>query len=269
MKEQSKTIKKLNKTALDLKKLSLKYKNMLKKHKNIENINSANQTSKDFCKMLLVPRCSSAEWPEKQRDLAQNINFKSATCYNFMRNTLEFNLPSQSSLNRWIPLKNLQPGFNISLLTNLKNQILKMTDDEKLCSILMDEIKIKKELTYNQVTDEVDGFIDFGDGDRNNNTGDHILVFMVRGIVTNWKYILSYYVSGNCTEGETLKDILLKNIQLTLDLNLNVKAIICDQGSNNRKCFRLLKITTDEPFFKFQNHKIYAIFIFTYVLRVL
>lgn len=46
-------------------------------------------------------------------------------------------------------------------------------------------------LTYNAVTDEIDGFVNTGHS-KNQNIADHALVFMVRGIKKKFKQPIMY-----------------------------------------------------------------------------
>lgn len=62
--------------------------------------------------MLLCPRYNSQPYPEEQKNLAMNIHYKSNSTYNFLRNRLDLNLPSKSSITNWTPIKHLTPGYN-------------------------------------------------------------------------------------------------------------------------------------------------------------
>lgn len=57
-----------------------------------------------------------------------------------------------------------------------------------------------------------------------------------------------------------MSELLLKVIQRLLDCGLHVKAIICDQGTNNVAALKLLKVTKDKPFFEVNERRIYSIF---------
>ena len=80
----------------------------------INNIEYANENTKEFCKMLLKPK--NTTYTEKQKNLALNLNYKSNSCNNFMRQSLNLQLPSRSSIFQWTPIKKLQPGFNELLI---------------------------------------------------------------------------------------------------------------------------------------------------------
>ena len=52
----------------------------------------------------------------------------------------------------------------------------------------------------------------------------------------------------------------MKNLEKTFDTGIIIRAITSDQGSNNRCCYRLLGVTTSEPYFSYENKRIYALF---------
>lgn len=74
--------------------------------------------------------------------------------------------------------------------------------------------------------------MDYGDR-REKVLAKQACVFMLRGIFKNWKYVLSYYVSGSGVHGKDLADMLINNVKMALHLGLNVRAVVCDQGKLN------------------------------------
>ena len=61
--------------------------------------------------------------------------------------------------------------------------------------LMIDEISIRKDLVCNVLRDIVDGFYDLGGSDRKQILGKDICVFMLRGLLSNWKYVLNYFVT--------------------------------------------------------------------------
>lgn len=52
-------------------------------------------------------------------------------------------------------------------------------------------------------------------------------------------------------KGVILKQILEDGVTRLLATGLDVRAVVADQGSNNRKAFALLGVTESRPFFSF------------------
>ena len=80
----------------------------------------------------------------------------------------------------------------------LKRKAKLMNKNEKMCSLMLDEMSIKKGLKYDPSTDTVEGYEDFGTK-GSSKIASHALVFMLRGITSNWKQPISYYLSDVST----------------------------------------------------------------------
>lgn len=52
----------------------------------------------------------------------------------------------------------------------------------------------------------------------------------------------------------------MEAVQRLLDCGFIIKAVICDQGSNNVAALKLLNVEKDKPFFEINGKKIYSIF---------
>ena len=78
----------------------------------------------------------------------------------------------------------LQPGFLHGVLYLLKGKTAEMTPQEKMCSLVIDEMAIKGHLDYNRRTDSIDGLA--GDGSK----ARQAMVFMVRAIAGTWKQVV-------------------------------------------------------------------------------
>lgn len=89
---------------------------------------------------------------------------------------------------------------------------------------------------------------------------NHALVLMLRGINSNWKQPIAYFlISSNCT-GDDLKDIILLTIYRFQNIELNIKVFITDQGSKFTCLSKDLYISPDIPFFEVDEKKIVYIF---------
>lgn len=143
-----------------------------------------------------------------------------------------FILPSPITLSRLISCAGLRPGINKRIFNQLKKRAQKMTENEKLCILLFDEISITPHYDYNRKRDAITGFINNGK-QTNRNIADHALVFMLRGFVNNYKQPLAYtFCKGTTSKGD-LK-LLIKNIISELQqCGFYVLATVCDQGTTN------------------------------------
>ena len=96
----------------------------------------------------------------------------------------------------------------------------------------------------------MEGFEDFGDHGHSEFVANHASIFMVRGLKTNWKQPVGYFLSSGPIPSERLYSLFLDCIDELQKIGLDVKVVIADQGSNNRSAFtKFLKVTEQEPFF--------------------
>jgi len=60
--------------------------------------------------------------------------------------------------------------------------------------VACNELSIKKNLTYNSSSDIIDGLKHLQE--RSNNLGTHICVFILKGLFSNCKFVLNYFVTA-------------------------------------------------------------------------
>jgi hypothetical protein len=93
-----------------------------------------------------------------------------------------------------------------------------------------------------------------------NKIGNSALVFYLRGLYYKWKFPFYYYISAGPIVKEKLKQIVEGVIEKLLSISIKPRAIVCDQGSNNRGAFALLGTNKERPYFFVKNSKIYTLY---------
>lgn len=68
----------------------------------------------------------------------------------------------------------------------MKLKLKTMTAEQRICSLVFDEMAIKKHLDYNKRTDSIDGLCPDGSPAR------QAMVFMVRAISGKWKQVRDF-----------------------------------------------------------------------------
>lgn len=196
-------------------------------------------------------------WEQKEREFAISFFYKSPSAYVFLRKK-GIILPSTSTLRRWIGT--FKTGIDENIKQLLKLKCSSMNKLEKNCVLAFDEMSIKELLEYNRKLDIIEGFEDLGPLGRNSKTATHALVFSIRGLFKNWKMPFSYYFCHGSLNQHNLKLLIEYNLKNLFGMGYNPRAIVCDQGTNNRGAFKLLGVTSDIPYFFFDSHKIFGIF---------
>lgn len=224
-----------------------------------------NDNAKVFARMLLI---KNKTYSKEEKWISQNLFFRNAALYNFMRETLDFHLPHPTSLYKWMEIKNISTGFHEEVLTKIKEKVDQLPKISKNVVLIFDEISIEENITYNNFKDRIDGFVDYGNGKREPTRGKTICVFMIRGLCCNFKYILNYVVSSTSCPVLELKEQIFKCLDVCAKLGISVRALTCDQGSTNRSLFSKLGHkgeqgsiqNTNNNWFVYEGKKIYLCF---------
>ena len=69
-----------------------------------------------------------------------------------------------------------------------------MQDIDQNCILIFDKMVIKKCLNFHPKRQIIEGFQDLGFLGRNLAVGTQVLVFMLRGLFTNWKQPLFFFI---------------------------------------------------------------------------
>ena len=191
-----------------------------------------------------VPR--GRRWSSQQKAFSLSLLHSSPKTYKLLRKV--FALPSPRILKKAMQAIQVYPGINTNILEALRIKTSKMSAQDKLVAIMIDEISIRECLSYDQSRDVIEGVTE-GES-RGEELANHALVFMVRGIVRKWKQPLAYYLSSGPMTGAEMKPLLLACIDSLQSIGLKVMLCVCDQGSNNRNLYETqLGVTVESPIF--------------------
>lgn len=96
-------------------------------------------------------------------------------------------------------------------------------------------------LTYTH-KDEICGFVDLQD--KTNQFADHVLVFMIKGVVHKWQQPIAYYFCEGATSGVKLKQILKEIVTKVGETGLIPLALVSDQGAAFQSALKNLQEET-------------------------
>jgi len=163
---------------------------------------------------------------------------QSGSCYKLLSKL--FTLPSATTLKCLLRTISLQPGINKFIFEHLRQHIAQMRDEkDKLCILMWDEMSLEANLQYDQLNDKIIGFEDWGHR-RTSLIADHVLVFMVRGILKGWKFPLSYNFCKGQTKSAQLIRCIKEIIKELTQAGLTIIATVCDQGGPNMTSIKKL-----------------------------
>lgn len=110
-------------------------------------------------------------------------------------------------------------------------------------------MSIKTNLYCNHSKDHIIGF-NQSNACRTYEPAKYVLVLMIRGINHNWKQPIAYYLVSNSCSGSDLSLIIFSIIRQLRNININVKCLITDQGSNFIRFSNSNHVSPKEPFFE-------------------
>lgn len=205
-------------------------------------------------------------WCSQNKALALGLYFHSPKGYKYCRNVLR--LPSVRSLQLWLQRVPLRVGFYPEIFDLVKRRAASFSRPERACTIVFDEMHIKKELSYNPSCDRFEGLEEFGSGEQGKNLANKALVFMAKGIQTPWKQPLGYFFANKGTPAGVLKDLLLRCYTSLVDAGLEPVAVVCDQGSQNLSVFYQL-VTAEQPYIDINGKRLFFLFDVPHLLKCL
>lgn len=135
------------------------------------------------------------------KSIAISLHRASGKAYRFLSKL--FILPSKAALHSYISQMPTAAGISQGALHIIKSKVAHMSEQEKLCTLCMDEVSLKTNLYYDVTKDRVVGLEDFQQGYRTNKVATSALVFFIRSISGKWKQPLGYaLVNGGCPTDE-------------------------------------------------------------------
>lgn len=224
----------------------------------------------DFIKSQFVnAKRHKPRWTTQNKVFALALYKKGPRCYTFFQKFIK--LPSKSTLQKFLQKIPFKTGINDSFLQRLKIRVSKFNPDDRVISLIFDEIALSQNLTYSRCDDEIVGYLDLGSLGRQNILANHALVFMIQGIRKNWKQPFTYYFTKDTISSSSLKCLVVETITALQSIGLRVLCTICDQGVTNRTAIKMLIeekiIDKTEPYFICNNQKIFTLFDTPHLLK--
>jgi len=225
-----------------------------------KNMKFLNDDQRQHLQSVVKYRNKGITWSLETLRLAFRMRFVCGVQgYEFIRQ-LGYPLPAYRTLCNRVCHAQFRPGVQSDVLEWLSCKIKTMTNYEKDCTLMLDEMQVRKALEYDKglssflgrVSDDVvqnkqrikDDCIELA---------NHVLVFMVRGLTSNWKQVVAYYLTGDSVAGSVLWE-LTRNIIVDLGkINVNVRAVVSDMGSCNRAMWKVVGIEATKDVLKSSN----------------
>lgn len=206
---------------------------------------------------LLNVKKKGRRWSPEMKTFALNLYFHGPQAYRLVAEDIE--LPTVRSVKRWLSKIPMKPGIIPGVLTTIQNAVENWSTQDRVCSLLFDEVSINALLQYDAMHDTVIGFADDGIN-RTPRIANAAFVMVLSGISKSWIQPVAFVLAHSATAPRTIHTLLLDVIPKLQEVGVHIKAVICDQGSNNVAVSTLLKVSPEEPYFKISDQKIFFLF---------
>jgi DNA transposase THAP9 len=207
---------------------------------------------------LATRHSKGRRYSNSMKNLSLSLHYRGAKAYRFLSTI--FTLPSKSSLHLWLQRLNVPAGLSNDVWDVLKLRVDGLSSRDRVCALLLDEIALKFNLSYNRYDDFIVGFEDIGDGKRGKQLANSSLVFMVRGLAYNWKQPLGYVLTHSTAKSIVVKSLLFECLDRLQAIGLHVVVVVSDQGPNFQQLVRNLGITAQKPYFEHSGSKYFYMF---------
>ena len=183
-----------------------------------------------------------------------NLKMISSAAYHAMRSSGFVTLPSEGTLRDYSNFFQSKAGFQHEVNKQLmKEAKLEECDDlQRHVVLILDEMKVKKDLVLNNNSGEVIGFVNMGNVNdqlseleqackeekpQHPKLAKQMLVFMVRGIFQHLEFPYAHFPTTDITS-DCLMTLAWEAIRQLEFCGLKVIAVTCDGASTNRKFIR-------------------------------
>ena len=164
-------------------------------------------------------------WNCEEKILAVSLMKRSPKSYVLLQTS--FSLQSGRILQSLLNTVHFRTGINNHVFDALRYSVQKMSEKNRYCCLLFDEMSIRGNVWFNQKFDCIEGYEDLRSQGRKCNIANQALLFMVRGLHRKWKQPVAYYLSRGSTKAEMLKQFLKEVPGACQNVGLHVVATVC------------------------------------------
>lgn len=214
-----------------------------------------------------------AKYTEKARMFCLSLHYYSPRAYDFLRETFENNLPHSKTIKSWYANSDLRgdPGIQEDNIKRLK-QFAKRFEDEHgsriMCSLVFDEMFIRKQVFWSLQQLDYIGHIDFGQDSisEEKTIAKQVMLFMLNGLNVDFEFPVAYFFIDTLN-AQQRKDLLLEIIKCVTSCGVRITNLTFDGYSANTTMCKLFGANLDiaspsfQTFFRnpFNDDEIYVI----------
>ncbi|KAH9383111.1 hypothetical protein HPB48_023846 [Haemaphysalis longicornis] len=171
----------------------------------------------------------------------------SAKAYEYLWTENLLRLPCNKTLQKYIGTVSGEVGFSHLVRCRLEVELQGLdTAQSKVCSLIVDEMRIRQKLQYSKQRDAFIGDVDMGPelqhlvpGSDDETLANSVLCFLLCGLHARYKIPVRYFFTKGCT-GEQLAEVIRHVIQKTLHVGFDVIRVVTDNHRINVTTMQIL-----------------------------
>ncbi|KAL1421211.1 hypothetical protein MTO96_004222 [Rhipicephalus appendiculatus] len=181
-------------------------------------------------------------WPEDSTRRCVVLRHLSARAYEHIRGEMLLKLPCRKTLSNYLGSTGGETGFSKLAEARLRVEAESLTvPQSRVCSLIVDEMKIKEKLQYNK---QQDCFVGHADVSLEQQGGDltlanSLLCFVITGLSTRYRIPVAYYFTKGLT-GSQLHKLLIFVLEKVEACGFRVIRLVSDNHKVNVNAMKLL-----------------------------
>jgi len=207
------------------------------------------------------------------RRFAITLNFYSPKAYRFVRDEFNCVLPCPRTLSKWYVHVDAEPGFTKEAIDTLF-LVCKNSATQIYCSLLMDEISIRKHVEWDGYT--YHGYNNFGSEIQNETMEEatECFVLMVVGINASWKIPVGYFLCNHLNSSQKV-NLVRRCIDVITETGLKIVSLTFDGCAVNLSMAKALGCVLDAnpaniiTSFNVHNHNVNVIFDAAHMIKLI
>lgn len=219
------------------------------------------------------------QWSPALRSFALTLHFYSPRAYAYVRQSYDNKLPSESTIRKWYQTTEGSPGVTEESLNALKIKVqeAKTVGKKIVCSLIMDEMYIRKTIEWDKNKKKFVGYVDFGAGLDNKEhfvEAKEALTFLVNSCNDRWKVPVAYFFVNGLTSSEKM-NILNEVLKSLAEIDIRITSLTFNGAPSNLTMCKLMGANFDvedmKPYILHptKNEKIYILLDICHMVKLI
>lgn len=187
------------------------------------------------------------QFPLWHKKLALHLNFCGPRAYRLLSSY--FTLLSRHSPRGRLSNVKMTLGIIPGIMSFILTRTQSWNKHDCICTLIFDEMVLKKYLSYDKAQDVVLGFRDDG-SEWISTIANSAMAVLLTGISRKWVQPVTYTIWHTSTPSSVIRNLLVSLIEQLKGIGITVNAVICDQGASNVSLANQQGVCRAQPLFR-------------------